>query len=131
VKFGNDPRFAQAVALTIAGMLIGYSRPGRIPKLAAALLMFTPTEWFVLGRAWTEPFVILFLSATVFCAARRLRWALPIALGLLLASKQYLVLALPLSFLLLADFNWRSKASWRSWTMMLLMALATRFGFQR
>lgn len=121
---GNDTRFAQAVALTLAGLLIGYCRPGRQPKLAAALLLFTPSVWFVLGRAWTEPFVILFLALTIFCACRRLRWALPIALGLFLASKQYLFFAVPLSCLLVRDFNWRRKGSWLAWGMLLLVSAA-------
>ena len=122
--FGNDTRFAQAVALTLAGLCIGYSRPGLIPKLAATLLMFTPSVWFVLGRGWTEPFVVMFLAATVFCASRNLRWLLPMALGLFLASKQYLVFAIPLSFLLLPNFEWRKKASWRDWILLLLEAAA-------
>ena len=86
-----------AVALTLAGLFIGYCRPGRLPKLAAALLLFTPATWFVLARAWTEP------SGhngswprRIFRACRNLRWLLPLALGLLLACKQYLVLAIPL-----------------------------------
>jgi len=115
VLLGHDTRYAQAIALTLAGLFIGFARPGRLPKLAAALLMFTPTVWFILGRAWTEPFVVMFLAATLFCACRKLRWALPVALGLLLASKQYLAFAVPLSFLLIDDFSWRSIRSWRQW----------------
>ena len=118
----GDTRYAQAVALSLIGLIIGYSRPGLMPKLAAALLLFTPTIWFLLGRSWTEPFVVLFLSATIFCACRKLRWGLPVAFGLFLASKQYLALAVPLSFLLVPDFQWRSPASWRAWMVLLLGA---------
>ncbi len=50
-RLGNDTRYAQAVALTLAGVFIGYCRPGRLAKLAAVLLLFTPREWYVLGRA--------------------------------------------------------------------------------
>ncbi|HWE02992.1 MAG TPA: hypothetical protein VG326_11345 [Tepidisphaeraceae bacterium] len=119
---GSDTRYAQAVALTLAGMLIGYCRPGRFPKLAAALFLFTPTEWFVLGRAWTEPFVVMFLAAIVFCASRKIRGLLPVVLGLFLASKQYLAFAVPLSFLLLDDFRWRQKESWIAWSKLLIGA---------
>ncbi|HET6247233.1 MAG TPA: hypothetical protein VFE47_05980 [Tepidisphaeraceae bacterium] len=122
VIIGRDTRYAQALALVLAGLLIGYCRPGRLPKLAAALFLFTPTVWFVLGRAWTEPFVVLFLAATIFCAARNLRWLVPIAFGLFLASKQYLVFAVPLSFLLIPDFRWSSKKSWVSWIVLLFGA---------
>ena len=50
-------------------------------------------------RSWTEPFVVLFLAATVWCAARHPRVA-PYVLGLFLAVKQYAVLALPLALLI-------------------------------
>ncbi|HZL37339.1 MAG TPA: hypothetical protein VFC78_18620 [Tepidisphaeraceae bacterium] len=120
VKFTGDSRYAQALALTLAGLLIGYSAMGRLPKLAAALLLFTPEVLVILGRAWTEPFVVLFLAGTVFCAARRLRWLTPIAFGLFLASKQYLAFAAPLSFVLIDGFDWRCRASWRAWGIFLL-----------
>jgi hypothetical protein len=95
----GDHRYAQLLALTLAGALVAWSRPGRVAALAAVLLLFTPRAFFIIGRAWTEPFVVCMLAATVFCACRGLR-VLPIALGLLLASKQYLVFALPAVFLL-------------------------------
>ncbi|HZK81347.1 MAG TPA: hypothetical protein VFC46_09780 [Humisphaera sp.] len=119
---GNDTRYAQAFALTLAGLLIGYTRPGRIPKLAAVLFVFTPTVWFVLGRAWTEPFVVMFLAAVVFCASRKYRRLLPVALGLFLASKQYLAFAVPLSFLLVDHFDFRRRESWRAWGRLLIVA---------
>ncbi|MDB5301858.1 MAG: hypothetical protein JWO87_3521 [Phycisphaerales bacterium] len=122
VKIAQDARYAQAVALTLAGLLIGYARPGQLAKFAAVLLLFTPRVFNVLGRAWTEPFVVLFLAATIFCACWRLRWLLPIAFGLFLASKQYTVLAVPLSFLLVPDFDRRKGASWRTWLVLLLTA---------
>ena len=104
----GDHRYAQLVALTLAGVFVAYGRPGRTAALAAVLLLFTPRAFFILGRAWTEPFVVCALAATVFCACRGLR-VLPIALGLLLASKQYLVFALPAVYLLVPPpRNWRS-----------------------
>jgi hypothetical protein len=121
-KLGGDNRYAQVFALALAGLFIGYSRPGLLPKLAAALLLFTPRVFFILGRAWTEPFVVMLLAATIFCACRRSKW-LPIALGLFLASKQYLIFALPLTFLLLPEpFAMKSRQSWLGWLRLLFMA---------
>ena len=106
----GDFRYAQLVALTLAGALLAYARPGErggFPGAravaAAALLLFTPRGFFVVEAGWTEPFAMLMLAATVFAACRRGRaWAIACAIsfGLLLASKQYLVLALPLMLLL-------------------------------
>ncbi len=97
----GDHRYAQLVALTAAGGLMAYVRPGRLGAAVAALYLFTPRGLFVLEQGWTEPFVVLGLAAVVFCALRLPR-ALPYALGLFLASKQYLVLVLPLVLLLLS-----------------------------
>ena len=98
-KLTGDHRYAQLVALTLAGALVAYCRPGRVAALAAVLLLFTPRAFFILGRGWTEPFVVCLLAATVFCACRGLR-VLPIVLGLFLASKQYLIFAIPAIYLL-------------------------------
>lgn len=110
----GDHRYAQLVAMTAAGALLACARPGRVAALAAALFVFTPRGFYVLGRGWTEPFTALLLAATVFLACRRTagaeptprrsllaHWTLPVAVGLFLATKQYLVLAVPLVWLLL------------------------------
>jgi hypothetical protein len=120
-ELAGDHRYAQVLALTLAGVLIAYCRPGRVAALAAVLLLFTPRAFFILGRGWTEPFVVLMVAATVFCACRGLR-LLPAALGLLLATKQYLVVALPLAYLLVAP-----PRRWQRLTVLVLIAVAVAF----
>jgi hypothetical protein len=97
----KDVRWAHLVAMTIAGGLIAYARPGRVSSLAAALLLFTPRIFLVLLLGWIEPLVVVLLALVVFVAIRRPR-ALPVAFGAFLAVKQYLVFAVPLAFLLAA-----------------------------
>jgi hypothetical protein len=133
----GDHRYAQAIAMTLAGGLIAFARPSRTSVLAAAGLLFTPRGLFVLGRGWTEPFVVLGLAAVVFVACRHAQGPTPsprtpgeasgssdcptagggegllqrrailtvvtlgVTLGLFLATKQYLILALPPILLLL------------------------------
>lgn len=105
----GDYRYAQLVALAGAAVFIAFARPGRWASLIAILLLFAPRSFFVLCRGWTEPFALLCLAATIFCAFR-FRKLLPIALGMLLASKQYLVLALPLVPLLVeGPQRWRNS----------------------
>ena len=96
---GGDVRYAQLGAMTLAGLFMATMRRGPIGGLAAGLYLFTPRNLFVLEQSWTEPFVVLCLAATVWCAARHPRTA-PYVLGLFLAVKQYAVLALPLVLLL-------------------------------
>jgi hypothetical protein len=97
---GGDVRYAHLVAMTLSGLFIAYARGGRLGTAAAALLLFTPRSFFMLEQGWTESFVVLMLAAVVFCACRAPR-ALPYAFGLLLVSKQYMLLAAPLGWLLL------------------------------
>ena len=104
---GGDFRLAQLAACAITAAAFTGLGPGRLPALAAALLLFTPRMFFVLEQGWTEPFGVALLALVVLCAVRRSRW-LPLALGLLLAWKQYTVLFLPLAALLLPrPFRWR------------------------
>src|SRR6185437_7177466 len=95
----GDFRYAHLAATTLAGALIALSRPGRIATAAAALFLFTPRGFFVLEAGWTEPMAVLMLAALVFAACRAPR-ASPMIVGLLLVTKQYLVLAAPLVWLL-------------------------------
>ena len=111
----GDFRYAQAAALVLAGLFIGYCRTGYMPKLAAALFLFTPRVFYVLGRGWTEPFGVMLLAMTVFFACRRPRW-LPLALGLLLATKQYLLLALPLTCFFVPQVP---RLDWKAWLKLL------------
>ena len=97
--WAGDVRYAQLGAMTLAALFMAYTRRGSLGPLAAGLYLFTPRNFFVLEQSWTEPFVVLFLAATVWCAARHPRVA-PYVLGLFLAVKQYAVLALPLALLI-------------------------------
>ncbi len=95
----TDPRWAQVTALALAAGFMAYARGGRLGAGAAALLLMTPRGLFVLEQAWTEPFLVCLLAASVFCACRFPR-ALPYVFGLLLAVKQYTVFLVPLVLLL-------------------------------
>ncbi|HEV8290553.1 MAG TPA: hypothetical protein VGP94_01455, partial [Tepidisphaeraceae bacterium] len=112
----GDHRYAQLVALVIAAGLVAFARPGIIATLAAILLLTTSRVFMVLELGWTEPLVILWLAATVFCACRYPR-ATPYMLGLLLASKQYTILIPPLAALLVTPYF-----AWRGYGKLLLKA---------
>lgn len=104
---GGDYRYSQLCALTLSGTFMTYARPGRVGLVAAATFLFTPRVFFVLEQGWTEPFVVLLLSAVVFCACRAPR-LLPYALGLFFVVKQYLVFAIPVGLLFFPKpFRWR------------------------
>jgi hypothetical protein len=96
----GDHRYSQLAAITASGALMAYARPGPLGPVAAALFLFTPRGLFVLEQGWTEPFLVLLLSATVFVACRRAAWT-PFLFGLFLVAKQYLVFVVPLAWLIL------------------------------
>jgi hypothetical protein len=101
LPFG-DIRYAHLAALALGGGALASMQRGRLGPLAAGLLLFSPRFGLLLQMSWTEPFVILLLILTVLCARRAPR-LVPLALGLLLASKQYLVLIAPAAILLVPE----------------------------
>jgi hypothetical protein len=104
----GEYRFANLAAITGAGALMAYARPSARSFAAAAAFLFTQRFFFVLEQGWSDPLAVLLLSAVVFVWHRARRW-LWVALGLLFAVKQYLVLAAPLVLLLYPrPLEWRS-----------------------
>jgi hypothetical protein len=123
----GDVRYSQLAALAGSGALVGFARRGPIAPLAATLLLFTPRVFFVLEQAWTEPLTLLALTATLYTAlyARR---SMPIALGLLIAMKQYMIIALPLAWLLTSSAD-RQREWWRLVGIALLTATLVTLPF--
>jgi len=97
----GDVRYTHLLAMVGTGLLIwrsGTNRP--ISSIAAALLLFSPIFPLMVFLAWTESQIALLLALTVYCHQRRPA-LMPFALGLLLASKQYMPAMAPLALLLL------------------------------
>lgn len=109
--FGGDFRYSQLCAMVGAAALMAYVQPGNLGAVAAALFLFTPRGLFVLEQGWTEPYIVLLLAAVVFCASRSVE-SLPYMLGLMVAVKQYMVLAAPAVVLLLPR-PLEARSTWR------------------
>jgi len=123
----GDYRYSQLAAMTLAGGLMAYSRPGALPAFAATLFLFTPRIFFVLEQGWTEPLVLVLLAATVFAACRAPK-QVPLLFGLFLASKQYSFLAAPcLALLAPRPFQWTQYG--RALGKAVLVALAITLPF--
>jgi hypothetical protein len=102
----GDLRYSHLAAVLIAAGLIGYSRRYFTP---AVWLLFTPRLLFILENAWIETYIVLLLAVVVWCREKKKDWLIPVAVGLLLVTKQYLLLTLPAAALLLpAPWRWRS-----------------------
>jgi hypothetical protein len=122
--WAGDIRYAQAVAVVLAGALIGYAGNSRMSFAAACLFMFMSRSFWVIEESWIEPFVVLTLALLAF-SARRLPRFMPYALGLFFATKQYLPLAAPLA-LLLCDWPLRWRQVWGvAWRALLAASVVT------
>jgi hypothetical protein len=106
----GDPRYSMIFAMVGAALFMGYARPGNLGKIAALLFLFTPRSFFVLDRAWTDPFIVLLVAATVFLACRARKWMF-VPLGLLFCLKQHTFIALPAAFMLLPNATWKERIS--------------------
>lgn len=97
----GDLRYSEVLAVVLAAGLLMWMRPDGVGLLCAAVLLLAPRLPFHIEQGWTEPFPIVLLAATVATALRRpaLAW---LPLGLLIASKQHMALALLLAPWLMA-----------------------------
>ncbi len=108
----GDFRYSNLIAMVGAAALIGYMKRGTTPLLAGMLFLSTGRSLFVLETGFTEPGVALLLAATLFAAVRGWR-VTPVLLGLLFASKQYLVIIAPCALLLVPGvWEWRKALRW-------------------
>jgi hypothetical protein len=89
----GDCRFAMLVALLMSAVMLVMLRPTAMGMLAATGFLFSPRNFFILEQSWIEPICVMFLFATILLA-RRVPLVSAIAFGLMIASKQYLPVAI-------------------------------------
>jgi uncharacterized membrane protein len=122
----GDVRYADVAALIGTAAFIGYAaantaRRSLVAPLAAILLLSTPRGLFVIEQAWTEPLTLLVFGLTLYAAVHAPRGRLlPITLGLLVATKQYMIVAFPLAWLLT-----QPDQRLRDWLRLMLIATAS------
>lgn len=95
----GDHRYSQLAALLASVALIGFCSTDRQARLAAVVLLLNPRNLMYVELGFTDLFVMLGVSAVLWGASRRSRATGPL-LGLLVATKPYALLALPLTSLL-------------------------------
>ncbi|GAC1354042.1 MAG: hypothetical protein NVSMB42_11320 [Herpetosiphon sp.] len=119
---GGDFRYAQLGSILLAAGCLAFARPSNVAFGAAALLLWTPRVLHMLEQGWTEPFVVVVLAMTVFCAWRFPR-ALPWMLGLLVVVKQYMIFTVPLAWLLVPRPVQRRQVWEYAWKAALAAAI--------
>ncbi len=103
----GDSRYSTLAAVAIAAWLLARARPGARASLAAVLILFTPRTFFVVHRAWTDPFVVMLTAAVVYAALRAPKYVY-VAAGLYCSVKQHMFIGAPALLLLLPrPWSWR------------------------
>ncbi|RYG63539.1 hypothetical protein EON80_21030 [bacterium] len=118
----GDFRFTHIFALIAAAGLLAYARPSTTSQLAATFFLLFPPALFILLMSWIEPVVVFFLAATVFCYFRAPKW-LFLALGCLVASKQYTFFVLVLLPLLVPEKTVRRPLMLKSIAVALVLSV--------
>jgi hypothetical protein len=122
----GDVRYSYLLAVMISAWFLFAICDGTRGLWMAAVLLLSPLTLSVEFLCWTEPLVLMMLSATVYAAVKK-RWWLPVALGLFLATKQYNFLALPFIGYFVRPFQW--KAYWKLTGLSLAIGAATVLPF--
>lgn len=123
----GDYRFAGLLAVSGTAVVMSLVRPGRLATGVALLLLMAPTTTHVIYWGWTEPFIALAIAATAYAAIRRVG-ATALALGALVALKQYLLPVLVLAPLIMRDVR-RAVGSVRMVGIAVAVLLITSLPF--
>ncbi len=117
----GDARWAELVGLLVAGGVLVWCVRGRGgARLGVAVLMvLLPGTARMVQQAWTETLLLPALVATAVLADRGRRGWAAVAFGVALATKQHVVLLVPL--LLLCRFRFRELAVAAGTAMVLVL----------
>lgn len=114
----GDVRHALALAIIITAAIGLLLQPRWSILLLCAAFIFSPSTLRMLYMGWNEPVILMFCGLIMLGAMRNERW-MPVVLGLMIALKQYNVVALPAAGLLLP------RSTWRGYLTLIYKAAAT------
>jgi hypothetical protein len=112
----GDVRYVEWASMLATAILIALAGRDRLHRGIAAMLLVTPQMPHVLSQSWVEPISLMLLAWVYYCS-RRWAKALPYVVAMLLVSKQYMAVVLPLAWL----------ASGQPWTRERLQRFAVPF----
>ncbi len=119
----GDVRLSGVVLLGLLAVLIVLTTADLRGRLVAATLVTAPAIMTVVTGSWTEPLQLALIGFAVVALKRRNLLVAAVLLGFTLATKQYLVVALPAFWLL------RGVFARRDWLILLGSAVAVTLPF--
>jgi hypothetical protein len=119
-ELGGDVRWAMVAALVLSGVLMTLAARRQASKGAVLLYAVTPGLIALVEQSWTEPLLLLWLVAALFCVDRgHLGWAV-VFLAVACATKQHALLLLPV-FAMWRPFGLRRTAAAAAGAVVLCM----------
>jgi hypothetical protein len=114
----GDTRYIAVLGLAALAVVIGCRTPDLQGRFVAVLLTASPVMVYVVLGSWTEPMQVALLGFAVVALRYRRLLLGAVLIGVLLVTKQYLVVTLPALWLL------REVFSRREWVALAVSALA-------
>ena len=96
----GDVRYSQLIAILVTAVVLHRLASDRVGRAAAVLAVAAPAAIPMLVGAWTEPTLVALLACLVLALERRHHAFVALFLGLFLVSKQYVVVAFPIIWLI-------------------------------
>jgi hypothetical protein len=96
----GDVRYSQLVAMMVTTLALGSLATDRVGRAAAVLGVASVSAIPLLTGAWTEPTSVALLACLVLALERGRQVPAALFLGLLLVSKQYFVVVIPILWLI-------------------------------
>jgi hypothetical protein len=96
----GDVRYSQLVAMLVTALVLRRLASDRIGQAVAVLGVAAPAAIPMLTGAWTEPTLVALLACLVLTLERRRYTYVAVLLGLFLVSKQYVVVVIPVFWLI-------------------------------
>ena len=96
----GDVRYSQLIAMMVTALALRGLATDRVGRAAAVLGVASFSAPLVLLGAWTEPTSVALLACLVLALERRRQVPAALFLGLLLVSKQYFVIVIPILWLI-------------------------------
>lgn len=96
----GDVRYSQLIVMLVTALVLRQLASDRVGRAIAVLGVAAPAATLMLTGAWTEPTIVALLACLVLALERRRQAFAALLLGLLLVSKQYFVVVIPLVWLI-------------------------------
>ena len=99
-KLLGDVRYSQLIAMIVTALVLRRLASDQVGRAAAVLGVASVSAIPLLFGAWTEPTIVALLACLVLALERRRYSFVAVFLGLFMVSKQYVVITIPIIWLI-------------------------------